>query len=489
MKNNPINIVWLKRDLRTQDHKPLQAAEQSGIPYFVVYLFEPKLIEYPDCSLRHLQFCYGSLNQMQTIEKNLSISICYGDAPKVFEYLINEFQINEVFSYQESGTQITWNRDKEVGKLFLENKIKWTEFEQDGVIRGIKNRTGWDKHFYDTIRQNQTYNTYQTPILTIQNNPFEIPDELKKELKNYPPNFQKPGEEFAWKYLASFMKDRGKRYHLDISKPAESRLSCGRISPYMAWGNISVKQVYHYVLNHDSYPYNKRAFTGFLGRIKWRCHFIQKFEVQCSYETKCVNKGYELLEHSANSDFLEKWKSGQTGFPMVDAAMRALHETGWINFRSRAMLVSFFCHHLDQDWKTGVYHLANLFLDYEPGIHYTQFQMQAGVTGINTIRIYNPVKLSEEKDPQAKFVLKWVPELAPLPLNFVHQPWKATPFDVPNDEFELGKNYPLPIINHEKSGSAAREKLWAYRKTEAVKQNKEEIVMLHTRNSKPKKSL
>ena len=163
-----------------------------------------------------------------------------------------------------------------------------------------------------------------------------------------------------------------------------------------------------------------------LTRLKWHCHFIQKFESECDYETLCVNSGYESLENKNDPSLIKAWEEGFTGFPMVDACMRCLKATGWINFRMRAMLVSVFCHHFDCDWRRGVYHLARLFLDYEPGIHYTQFQMQAGTTGINTIRMYNPIKQSQDHDPKGIYIKEWVPELREVPVEFIHEPWKMT---------------------------------------------------------------
>jgi deoxyribodipyrimidine photo-lyase len=162
--------------------------------------------------------------------------------------------------------------------------------------------------------------------------------------------------------------------------------------------------------------------------------------------------------------------------------MRCLHQTGWINFRMRAMLVSFFCHHLDQDWRSGVYHLANLFLDYEPGIHYPQFQMQAGTTGINTVRMYNPVKQSKDNDPEGRFIKKWVPELAEVPLEFIHEPWLMSDFDQTCCGVRMGKDYPLPMIDHMECATQARKKIWGHRKNDMVKAERERILHTHTRN-------
>ena len=299
----------------------------------------------------------------------------------------------------------------------------------------------------------------------------------------YPKEYQPAGEKYAFKYLNSFIEKRYENYNFHISQPEKSRYSCGRLSTYLSWGNISVKQVYQLTINSSNYKVNKRTFNSFLSRLKWRSHFIQKFEVDCSYEHKCINKGYEKMTYQNNDKLLESWKKGNTGFPMVDASMKCLITTGWLNFRMRAMLVSFLCHYLEQDWRRGVYHMAKLFLDYEPGIHFTQFQMQAGVTGINSIRIYNPIKQSIEKDPNCEFIKKWLPELSKIKNEFIHQPWLLTEIDL--IDISIPEIYKNPIISPKLSNKIIRDQLWNLRKDNFVREESKRLLKLHVR---PKKS-
>ena len=359
------------------------------------------------------------------------------------------------------------------------------EFQRDGIIRGLKNRKNWNKNWHIQMHKKTIVNSFKKQSKIELRNDFEIPKDFLETLKKQNKNRQPGGETYALKYLKSFLKSRFKNYIFDISKPEKSRTSCSRLSPYISWGNLSIRMVYQYLNTTTSNKNSKeiKSIKAMISRLHWHCHFIQKFEVDCSYETDFINKGFLKLKRIKNKKYITAWENGLTGFPLIDASIRAVKKTGWINFRMRAMLVSFFVHNLNQDWRDGVYFLARQFLDYEPGIHYPQFQMQAGTTGVNLIRIYNPIKNSIEHDPNGIFIKKWIPELNSIPTEFIHEPWKISEMESKFYNFSPGVDYPRPIVDLKKSSMLAKEKIWKHLKDPKVISEKKKIIRRHVNQS------
>ena len=272
MIKKAINIVWFKRDLRFTDHEALFHASQQNIPILLLYFFEPSVMNNDDSDVRHWRFIYESLQDLQSKLNPLDSKIFFfhQEVQLVFEELLQLFDVKSVFSHQEIGNKITYDRDVAMQVFFKKNKVEWKEFQMHGVIRKLKSRKDWDKRWENVMRDNPKMITIEK--LALVNLDPDFYEKLKgsplqPEITTPNKNFQQGGENLAWRYLDSFVKERYVNYSKHISKPALSRKGCSRLSPYLAYGNISMRAIYQYTNEHYEASKNKRAILNFVSRL------------------------------------------------------------------------------------------------------------------------------------------------------------------------------------------------------------------------------
>jgi deoxyribodipyrimidine photo-lyase len=451
-------LVWFKHDLRLQDHAPLAEA-QAFERALAVFIVEPEWLASPECDPQHVAFTLAALAPLQAdlAARGLPLLVRVGDATAVLQQLQAEHGVTHLFSHEETGAGWSYTRDLAVAAWCRTAGVAWTEWPQTGVVRRLKDRRGWAGRWAQRMDAPlQRLDGGFRPVPGLEPSPMPTLADL-----GLPPPRPLPpaGEAAAHAVLDDFLAGRARGYRRALSSPLTAEQGCSRLSAHLAFGTLSMRQV-HQATEHTIATTPDRALAqglrGFAGRLRWHCHFMQKLEDEPAIEFHNFSRVHDGLRDEAGVDEerFAAWCEGRTGYPMVDACMRQLRATGWLNFRMRAMLVSFAAYHLWLHWRRPGQFLARQFLDFEAGIHWSQMQMQSGTTGINTLRIYSPRKQALDQDPKGVYQRRWLPELGTAA-------------------------YPAPIVDERTALAAAKERLYGLRGRPEARQEAEAIQHKH----------
>ncbi|MFC0161152.1 deoxyribodipyrimidine photolyase [Mameliella alba] len=483
-KGEPMPVIlWFKRDLRVTDNAALLRACELG-DVLPLYIVEPGLWAQPDASARQYAFLCETLQGLRADLRALGsdLVIRVGAAVEVLEALRRETGAERLVSTEETGNAWSFARDRAVAAWAAGQGVRLQELPQSAVRRGRHDRDGWAAHRNRLMSQDPLPAPPALPPVHLCSDP--LPDAAALGLGADPcPGRQHGDRAKAEALLNSFLTERGQTYRKAMSTPLEGASACSRLSPHLALGALSPREAVRATAARQRAV--KGARTGWSGSLKsfqsrlaWRDHFIQKMEDEPDLEWRALHRAYEGLRPAEpDAARLAAWEKGETGLPFVDACMRSLIATGWLNFRMRSMLMSVASYHLWLPWQRTGQHLARLFTDYEPGIHWSQVQMQSGTTGINSLRIYNPVKQGHDQDPTGVFTRRWCPDLADVPDQYLQEPWR----------WDGQADYPPPIVDVKQAAKAAREAIWSVRKQEGFRDEAARVLHKHASRKDPQR--
>ena len=525
-------IYWLKRDFRLHDNPALSAALAEHASVLPLFILEPSAVAAPETSAFHLHAQTDAFNGLthRVAEGGGQTATALAEVVNRLDQLHQLLPVTHLISHEETGNNRTYDRDKAVAAWCQQHGVTWTELQQHGVFRGAVDRDRRHRYWeafmnapllpvpteLHRLRVPEVYRSTVTvcdreslasaptdsvspaapPADKWQPDPqllgsttrahFPIDhngEKLEEEQRLY---VQPVNEPAADRTLDTFLGARAINYSKGMSSPNTAFYNCSRLSVHFAWGTKSVRSVYQETrrrideLRAIGDPWSKamgRNLRSFLSRLHWHDHFTQRLESEVEMEHRPLNPNFWELKLEDDPGFLSAWLSGRTGFPMVDACMRCMATTGYMNFRMRSMITSAATHLLHLDFRSIDKGMARLYTDYEPGIHLSQLQMQSGMVGINTLRTYSPEKQLLDHDKQGEFVHRWVPELRGYTVRQIIQ----------RDLSKGIGEYPPALVDRKQRAGSYKQQLNALKYRPGAEEVTQQVFALHGSRRGPRR--
>jgi deoxyribodipyrimidine photo-lyase len=472
------HVVWHRSDLRVPDNAPVAAAAEAAgpddrvLPVFVVdprYYGERGLA--CDARLQFMHECLGSLGE-QYRERGSGLALLHGDPHERLPTLLSGLDDPTVFVTRDATARYGKARDDAlVDGDGLPCPIE--AFDPGGIVGGEAPAAGRPDHgaqddagappsrdgWANQCRAYLTDTVHPAPD-SLPGDPLDADVTIAEVEERHAVAPEKSserrprgGRRAAQDRLRAFVR-RLPDYPRNVAPPARAEQHASRLSAYLKFGVLSTREVYQRIQRCPE----SRGREMFTSRLFWNHHYRQKLVDWPGWMDRAVNPVFRGLYRGEHDPELERaWREGRTGFPMVDAAMRALVETGFTNFRMRAMCASVFCYILREPWRRGADFMYYHLLDADPGINHPQWQSQTGHVGAHPVRVYNPAKQAREYDADGEYIRRYVPELADLPDEHLPRPEKAPLPVLEAAGVELGEDYPYPVVDYEARAQRARE--------------------------------
>lgn len=455
-------LVCFRNDFRLLDNPALYEAVRLKKQVIPVFIYDPSASEDWDLGGASKWWLHQSIKDIQKQIASLGgrLILRKGSTASIMRELVESTQASSVF----------WNRryllsertvDSVVKEMLVDMGVEVKSFQASLLVEPwtTANKEGNPFKVYSPFWRSIKDNPIPEP-LDLDFSKIEFADENieclgLEDLALIPKDktwhktfhdFWKVSEMNAHDLLHNFIHHGVDSYAVDRDRPDFNGTSS--LSPFLRWGQISPRQIAHAL--SQNCDLNEKGPTVYLKEIYWRefAYYVMYHFPQTSDSP--LQEKYKNFPWNEDDSTLSAWKWGKTGYPIVDAGMRQLYATGWMHNRVRMIVASLLVKHLLHSWHAGAKWFWDTLVDADLSSNTLGWQWSGGcgADAAPYFRIFNPMTQGMKFDPEGEYVKRWVPELASLPAQYIHQPWEASASELESFGVTLGENYPIPIIEH-----------------------------------------